>query len=68
MELPSIWPKHITVDRRIVNVLSQSTYDNFPNALKELVSNSYDADAKNVRISVDLKNETIVISDDGRDE
>lgn len=62
----NIWPKHITVDRRIVNILSQSTYDNFPRALKELITNSYDADATRVVITIDLKSETIVIEDNGR--
>jgi predicted nuclease of restriction endonuclease-like (RecB) superfamily len=53
----SNWPKKITVDKNIVSILSQSTYDNFPQALKELVTNSYDADAKEVRVSIDLKEE-----------
>jgi hypothetical protein len=65
-EKQNIWPKHITVDRRIVNVLSQSTYDNFPRALKELITNSYDADAKHANIKIDLNNETITIEDDGK--
>jgi hypothetical protein len=60
------WPKHITVDRRIVNILSQSTYDNFPKALKELITNSYDADAKKVNITINLKSETIIIEDNGK--
>lgn len=61
----SIWPKHITVDKRIVRILSASTYDNFPNALKEVITNSYDADASEVSIIIDLKMETITIEDDG---
>ena len=60
------WPKRITVDKRIVSVLSQSTYDSFPRALKELITNSYDADAKTVEIDIDLKSETIRIHDTGR--
>lgn len=60
------WPKKITVDKRIVSVLSQSTYTNFPRALKELITNSYDADARRVTILVDLANETISIEDNGR--
>lgn len=60
-----IWPKAITVDKRIVRILSASTYDNFPNALKEIVTNSYDADASSVEIKIDLKNERITIEDDG---
>ena len=65
-EIEAIWPKNITVDKRIVKILSESTYENFPRALKELVTNSYDADAQNVLISVNLKDETITIEDDGK--
>lgn len=61
-----IWPKHITVDKRIVKILSESTYDNFPNALKEILTNSYDADSSEVRISINLKKEIIVIEDNGK--
>ncbi|WP_170878389.1 ATP-binding protein [Daejeonella lutea] len=61
-----IWPKSITVDKNIVSVLSQSTYQNFPRALKELITNSYDADAKSVTIDIDLDTETVVIEDTGR--
>ncbi len=61
-----IWPKKITVDKRIVSVLSQSTYDNFPRALKELITNSYDADAKTVHITINLEKETVIILDTGR--
>lgn len=60
------WPKHISVDKRIVRILSESTYENFPRALKELVTNSYDADARNVTIDIDLKNETVIVEDDGK--
>lgn len=62
----AIWPKKITVDKRIVSILSQSTYDSFPRALKELVLNSFDADSKEVYIDIDLVNEKVTIKDDGR--
>lgn len=65
-DLDNIWPKNITVDKRIVKILSESTYENFPRALKELVTNSFDADAKTVLISVNLKDEQIIIEDDGK--
>jgi hypothetical protein len=61
----TIWPKKITVDKRIVKILSESTYDSFPHSLKELVVNSYDADARNVHITVDIQKEIIKIEDDG---
>jgi|694.fasta_scaffold51953_3 hypothetical protein len=64
-EQANIWPKHITVDKRIVQILSGSTYSNFPRAIKEIITNSYDADAENVWIDIDLKKEIITIKDDG---
>ena len=60
------WPKTITVDKRIVGILSVSTYKNFPRALKEIITNSYDADSKEVKIEVDIENEKIIITDDGK--
>ncbi len=65
-DLEKIWPKRITVDKRIVGVLSQSTYDNFPRALKELITNSYDADASAVEIKIDFDKELIILRDTGR--
>jgi hypothetical protein len=59
------WPKHITVDKRIVKILSEATYEDFPNALRELIVNSYDADASQVNINIDLDKEIITISDNG---
>lgn len=61
----NIWPKQITVDKRIVKILSESTYENFPNALKEVIVNSYDARATAVHITVDLTQEQIIIFDNG---
>jgi hypothetical protein len=60
------WPKSITVDRRIVKILSESTYENFPTALKEIITNSYDADANEVRIEINLDKETVTIIDNGK--
>ncbi len=60
------WPKSISVDKRIVKILSESTYENFPRALKELITNSYDADARNVTIDIDLKAGTLTVEDDGK--
>lgn len=60
-----IWPKKITVDKRIVTILSGSTYNNFPKALKEIITNSYDADASEVKIWIDAKNESITVEDNG---
>ena len=62
----NIWPKSISVDKRIVRILSESTYENFPRALKELITNSYDADARTVKVSIDIKKETLIVEDDGK--
>ncbi len=56
----------LTVDKRIVPLLSKSTYQrSFPYAVRELVSNAYDADATSVRIDVNLDTAEIVVEDDG---
>ncbi len=59
------WPKHITVDKRIVQILSGSTYENFPKAVRELVTNSYDADATEVKITFDEVKQSMIVSDNG---
>lgn len=61
----SIWPKRIRVERKIVNLLSRSLYLDFPRAIREMVSNSYDADATVIRINVDLGRGEIVVEDNG---
>ena len=65
VELNKNWPKKITVDKRIVKILSESTYENFPNALREIIINSYDADSSKVDVSINLKKEVIEIEDNG---
>lgn len=64
-DLATGWPKKITVDKRIITILSGSTYNNFPKALKEILTNSYDADASEVKIKIDIKNEIITVEDNG---
>ncbi|RYY00519.1 hypothetical protein EON78_00940 [bacterium] len=59
------WPKQITVDKRIVKILSEQTYENFPNAIRELITNSYDADATRVDVTLNLNKENINIRDNG---
>ena len=59
------WPKQLTVDKRIVLLLSASTYENFPRALRELVSNAYDADATTIKIDIQKQKKTIFITDNG---
>src|SRR5262245_44280829 len=60
------WPKTIKVDKDLVALLSLRTYDNFPQAVREMASNAYDADATLVEIDVDRRSSRITITDDGR--
>jgi len=62
----STWPKAITVDKRIVRILSSSTYSNFPSAIREIIVNGYDADAETVILDFDVKNSIISITDYGK--
>jgi hypothetical protein len=56
----------ITVDKNIVSLLSRFTYErSFPYAVREVVSNAYDADATTAGIDIDLKNREVVIIDNG---
>lgn len=59
------WPKNLSVDLRIVKLLSAKTYEDFPNALRELISNAFDADALKISITVNLEKDIIEIADDG---
>ena len=57
---------HLKVDKKIVELLSKQTYQkSFSAAIRELVSNSYDADALSVNISYDNEFSYIEIFDDG---
>jgi hypothetical protein len=49
----------------LVRLLSQGTYTSFPRALKEFVSNAYDADALRVDIKIDDDCNGITIRDNG---
>lgn len=67
----------IQVDRRLVRLLSDSTYTSFANCLRELAINAYDADATTLKIDYDVPPRPpgdpgptyegrLVIEDDGR--
>ncbi len=56
----------IAVSKDVVKHLSIGLYRNFALAVKELISNSYDAGATEVKIKLDLKNKKIIIRDNGR--
>jgi HSP90 family molecular chaperone len=53
------------VNKDVVAHLSVGLYRNFGRAIKELVSNSYDACATEVKIKVDIKNKQVIIRDNG---
>jgi hypothetical protein len=55
----------IRVASRIVDFLSSGLYESPAACLKELINNSYDADAKRVEVLVKPEADQIVISDDG---
>jgi histidine kinase/DNA gyrase B/HSP90-like ATPase len=56
----------ITVDKTIVSLLSKFAYErSFPYALREVVSNAYDADSTEARIIIDLAKDRVVILDNG---
>src|SRR5579863_10192785 len=56
-------PRAPSID--LIRIISEGTYTSFPQALKEFVSNSYDADATRVDIGIDDECNTIRIRDNG---
>jgi len=57
---------HLKVDKSIVSLLSKSTYQrSFSSAIREIVSNAYDADSLSVKIKYDAAFSFIEIVDDG---
>ncbi|WP_417436820.1 ATP-binding protein [Idiomarina abyssalis] len=55
----------VKLDMNVLNHLGMSLYSNTPAVLTEIISNSWDADAKSVEISLDQDNQEIIIKDDG---
>ncbi len=55
----------IQVSKEIVGHLSKGLYRNFARAVKELISNSYDAESTEIKIKLDLENENVIIRDNG---
>ncbi len=49
----------------VLNHLGRNLYRNFITVLGEAISNSWDADAKNVRIYIDREKNSLIIKDDG---
>lgn len=59
------WSTKIKVGEAIIDLLSGRIYRTLPIALKELVSNAWDADAENVQIFIHEDKKQIAIIDDG---
>lgn len=55
----------IQVSKEVVGHLSRGLYRNFARAVKELISNSYDAESTEVKIKLDLENENVIVRDNG---
>jgi hypothetical protein len=59
----------ITVDRNIVSLLSKFTYErSLPYAVREVISNAYDADATVARMKNDLKEDRNEIIEKGTEK
>ena len=55
----------IKIGGEIIDLLSEGIYTSPENALKELISNSYDSDASYSRITYDKKRDVLIVKDDG---
>jgi len=56
----------IIVEKQVVKHLSLGLYRNFALAIKELISNAYDAGATEVKLKLDLEDKRIILRDNGR--
>lgn len=55
----------IKFDKNTIDHLGIKLYSSFPPVIAELISNSYDADAKNVEIKINYDEKIVTVSDDG---
>lgn len=55
----------MTISLNALEHLGINLYSNVPAVLSEIVANAWDADAKNVKITIDKVTETITLEDDG---
>lgn len=58
-------PYELSISLNALEHLGINLYSNVPSVLSEIVANSYDGDAREVRITFDKQADKIVISDDG---
>lgn len=56
---------HFDISLSVLNHLGRNLYRNFITVLGEAISNSWDANAQNVWITIDQQSSTMVIKDDG---
>ena len=55
----------MTISLNVLTHLGFGLYSNIAAVLSEVVANSWDADARQVCISIDTENEIVTIQDDG---
>lgn len=55
----------MNISLNVLNHLGINLYSNIPAVLSEVVANAWDADAEEVEINIDIKNEKIIIIDNG---
>lgn len=58
-------PLEMKANLQVLEHLGMNLYSNVPAVLAEIVANAWDADAQNVRITLDRDSEEITIEDDG---
>ena len=58
-------PLRMSIGLEVLEHLGIGLYSNNPAVLSELVANAWDADARNVSISLDTESQTVTIEDDG---
>jgi hypothetical protein len=66
MAKPKADQYQFAISLSVLNHLGRNLYRNFVTVLGEAISNSWDADAKNVWIDIDRDKGTFIIGDDGR--
>lgn len=52
-------------DKNTIDHLGIKLYSTFPPVIAELISNAYDADAENVKVTIDYDNKIVTVEDDG---
>ncbi|HHT9106386.1 MAG TPA: ATP-binding protein [Candidatus Wujingus californicus] len=65
-DIPQVKELRFKVNTAVVSHLSLGLYRNFARAIKELISNSYDAGATEIKIKLDLDKAEIIVRDNGR--